>query len=113
MQATFDRFLAKEKKFIEENTDSTIKIIQTKKTSAQGVPYYYWHFVSPSSKDAEQKARTVQSEHYYTFFCNDQILNLYSVVTNSDEPTKVLVMLTKIADTYTCEKKPIDLNALK
>ena len=113
MQTAFDRFLAKEKKYIEENTDSEIEIVQTKKTTAQGVPYYYWNFVSPSSKDEEQKARTVQSEHYYTFFCNDQILNLYSVVTNSDEPVKVLGMLSKIADTFTCEEKPIDLNALK
>ena len=112
MQAIFDGFLAKEKKFIEDNTDSKIEIIQTKKTTAQGVPYYYWQFVSPSSKDEEQKARTVQSEHYYTFFCNDQILNLYSVVTNSDEPSKVLGMLTKIADTFTCVEKPIDLNSL-
>lgn len=113
LEAEFDEFLAKEKKFIEENTGSQIEIKQTKKTTSQGAPYYYWHFVSPSSKDAEQKARTVQSEHYYTFFCNEQILNLYSVVTNSDEPVKVLGMLTKIADTFTCAKEPIDLNALK
>ena len=113
MQATFDAFLAKEKKFIQDNTESEIEIQQSKKTTAQGVPYYYWHFVSPSSKDEKQKARTVQSEHYYTFFCNDQILNLYSVVTNSDEPSKVLGMLSKIADTFTCEEKPIDLNSLK
>lgn len=113
MQAAFDGFLAKEKKFIEKNIESQIEIIQSKKTTAAGLPYYYWHFASPSSKNEEQKARTVQSEHYYTFFCNDQILNLYSVVTNSDEPAKVLGMLTKIAETFTCEEEPIDLNSLK
>jgi len=113
MQASFDAFLAKEKKYIEENINSVIEIVQSKKSNANGLSYYYWHFVSPSSKDAEQKARTVQSEHYLTFFCNDQILNLYSVVSNSDEPAEVLGMLTKVADTFSCEEKPIDLNSLK
>jgi len=112
-QAVFDAFLAKEKKFIEENTETEIEISQEAKVSKGGESYYYWHFASPSSKDAEQKARTVQSEHYITFICNDQILSLYSVVTNSDEPASVLKMLTTIAESYKCMNEPIDLNAIK
>ncbi len=113
MQVAFDDFLAKEKKYIEKNTSSIIEINQESKTSKSGTPYYYWQFASPSSKDAEQKARTVQSEHYLTFFCNGQILSLYSVVTNSDEPADVQKMLIKVAETFQCMEEPIDLNAVK
>lgn len=109
----FDTFLAKEKKYIEESTESKIEISQETKINKNGQAYYYWHFASPSSKDVEQKARTVQSEHYITFICNDQILNLYSVVTNSDESADILTMLTKVADSYKCMEEPIDLNAIK
>ena len=112
-QATFDNFLKQEQKFIEDNTKDKIEVKTEAKVNANGQAYWYWHFVSPSSKSTEQKPRTVQSEHYFTFICNEQILNLYSIVTNSDEPSDIQKMLTKVADTFSCESGPIDLNALK
>ena len=112
-KAVFDTFLADEKKYIEQSVESEISINQESKQTKSGTPYYYWHFVSPSSKVPEQKARTVQSEHYVTFICGDQILSLYSVVTNSDEPSNIQTMLFKVADSFLCQDEPIDLNALQ
>ncbi len=109
----FASFLADEKKYIEENTKSEIEISQESKTTKSGQNYRYWHFASPSSKLPEQKPRTVQSEHYVTFICNDQILSLYSVVSNSDEPDLVKSMLFKVADSFLCSEDPIDLNEVK
>jgi len=109
----FEAFLSDEKKFIEENVDTEISIRQETKQSGTGISFYYWHFMSPSSKLSEQKPRTVQSEHYITFICSDQILSLYSVVTNSDEPADIKKLLFKVADTFLCLEEPIDLNEVR
>jgi len=109
----FEAFLTDEKKFIEDNVDAEISINQEFKQNEKGVSFYYWHFMSPSSKLSEQKARTVQSEHYITFICGDQILSLYSVVTNSDEPADVKKLLLKVADSFLCLEEPIDLNVVR
>lgn len=109
----FKSFLIEEEKFIEKNIESNIEINQEAKRSKSGNNFYYWHFISPSSKLPEQKPRTVQSEHYVTFICGDQILSLYSVVTNSDETETVRNMLFKVADTFLCQDDPIDLNEVK
>ncbi len=112
-KVVFESFLSDEKKFIEQSVESEISINQESKQTKSGIPYYYWHFTSPSSKLSEQKARTVQSEHYVTFICGDQILSLYSVVTNSDEPTNIKTMLFKVANSFLCQEEPIDINALR
>ena len=72
----------------------------------------HWYFKSPESEVKEQKPRTVQEEHYVSMICNKQILNIHSIVTNSDKQSDIVVMLKKIADKVRIKKKRIDLNAL-
>jgi antitoxin component YwqK of YwqJK toxin-antitoxin module len=72
----------------------------------------HWYFKSPSSLDKEQKPRTVQEEHYYSMVCNQQILSLYSAITNSDDPVKVKEMLLRIANQVKIYEDRIDLNQL-
>lgn len=72
----------------------------------------HWYFKSPSSLDEEQKPRTVQEEHYLSMICNQQVLSLYSAVTNSDDPLKVKKMLFRIANGVIIYENRIDLNEL-
>lgn len=100
-----------EKGFIEKNTSSEIQISQESGSNSSGLAYIHWHFVSPASKTTveEQKARTVQYEHYISFICNDQIFSIYSVVTNSDDAVLVEKMIKEIASSVVLTKEPINL----
>ncbi len=104
-----DAFLAKEKSFIEEGTKEQIQITKNKAVNDNGVNYIHWHFISPSSKDKEQKARTIQEEHYISFLCNNQVLSVYSVVSNSDEPKLVNELIFKAANSLILSKEPINI----
>ncbi len=110
-------FVQHEKNFIQEglNRDSidfTIKVSSKMGKTKSGIAYVHWQFPSPSSQNEEQKPRTPQVEHYLSLLCNQQILNLYSVVTNSDEPQQVEAMLNRIANQIQVEKERIDLNEI-
>ena len=107
-----EAFVEKEKSYISKMTKSTIEVQKEFGKTDSGLDYIYWHFISPSSLAKEQKARTVQQEHYISIVCNQQILSLYSVVTNSDTPLAISNMLKKIAATVTLSKERIDLNEL-
>jgi len=84
-----EKYVQTEEAYIEKMTEVGIEVKKEWKETKKGIPYLKWSFVSPSSKDAEQKPRTVQQEYYLSFMCNQQILNLYSVVTNSDDPASI------------------------
>ncbi len=105
-------YSAFEEAYIEKMTASSIDIKSASGKTASGKEYLYWEFVSPSSKEKVQKARTIQEEHYLSVICNKQVLSLYAIVTNSDEPQDVKAMLKRIADTIKVDKNRIDLNAL-
>ena len=107
-----EAFVEKEKAYISKMTKFDIQVEKEFGKTDSGLDYIYWHFISPGSLDKEQKARTVQQEHYISVLCNNQILNLYSLVTNSDKPASITAMLKKIAATVTLEKNRIDLNEL-
>jgi antitoxin component YwqK of YwqJK toxin-antitoxin module len=81
-------------------------------TLDSGKKVLHWYFKSPSSLDKEQKPRTVQEEHYFSMVCNQQVLSLYSAVTNSDDPVKVREMLLRIANDVKIYEDRIDLNQL-
>ncbi len=81
-------------------------------TLENGKKFLHWYFKSPSSLSKEQKARTVQEEHYFSIVCNQQILSLYSAVTNSDDPVKVKKMLLSTANGVKNYDDRIDLNQL-
>jgi len=106
------KYSEQEKALIEKQLGTSITIETKFEKTKTGQPYLHWSFVSPSSKEKEQKPRTVQKEHYISMLCEAQILNLHSIVTNSDEPTDVTAMLKRIANTVKIEKERIDLNAL-
>lgn len=104
-----DAFIAKEKIFIEKGFEEQIDIKKKKEKNDNGLNYVHWHFVSPLSKAKEQKARTVQKEHYISFLCKDQILSIYSVVSNSDEPKLVKELLYKVANSLVLSDEPINI----
>ncbi len=81
-------------------------------TLESGKKILHWYFKSPSSLDKEQKPRTVQEEHYYSMICHQQVLSLYSAITNSDDPMKVKEMLLRIANQVKIYEDRIDLNQL-
>ncbi|MEL6923674.1 MAG: toxin-antitoxin system YwqK family antitoxin, partial [Bacteroidota bacterium] len=111
-KSTLENFIKIEEAYIEQMTGADIDIQREWKENKNGLGYVKWWFVSPSSKDEEQKARTVQQEFYISFMCNRQILNLYSVVTNSDDPVRIQQMLKRIADSVAVKQERIDLNAI-
>jgi antitoxin component YwqK of YwqJK toxin-antitoxin module len=81
-------------------------------TLDNGKKILHWYFKSPSSLDEEQKPRTVQEEHYFSIICNQQVLSLYSAVTNSDDPIQIKEMLLRIANGVKIYENRIDLNQL-
>ncbi len=107
-----DRFQTKESDYIREKTDSNIEVTTEWITTAAGQQVLHWWFASPSSKDEEQKLRTVQEEHYLSLICNKQVLSLYGIVTNSDKITDVVAMLRRVADNVTISPQRIDLNTV-
>ena len=72
----------------------------------------HWFFKSPSSLLEKQQPRTVQEEHYFSMVCNDQVLSLYTAVTNADDPLKVKEMLLRISNGVKIYDERIDLNQL-
>lgn len=111
-EMVLEKYAAQEELLIEEQLGTDIEVISKLGKTKTGQSYLHWHFVSPSSKDTDQKARTVQKEHYISMLCQSQILNLHSIVTNSDDEGKVVAMLKGIADSLKIKKERIDLNAL-
>lgn len=105
-------YIKKEAAYISSATKFEIEVEKENGTTTEGKDYVHWHFVSPSSKDADQKPRTVQEEHYISFICGDRILSLYGVVTNNDTPPEIITMLTRIAKSLSVKNERIDLNAL-
>jgi len=99
-------FLRKETKF---NIQPKAEVFKT----ASGQTCLHWYFKSKESEEKEQKPRTVQEEHYVSMICNKQVLNLHSIVTNSDKQEAIVSMLKKIAETVRLEKERIDLNTLE
>lgn len=77
-----------------------------------GKKMLHWYFKAPSSLQKEQKQRTVQEEHYISILCNKQVLTLYSAITNSDDPEKVLSMMKRVAEDVKIYKDRIDINRL-
>ncbi len=106
------KFVDFESAYIQEMTKTAIEVQAKPMTTKAGKAYLYWQFVSPSSKDKEQKPRTVQQEHYISLVCGQRILSLYSVVTNSDEPQEIELLLKRLAEKVSVEKERIDLNSL-
>ena len=107
-----EKYVEQESQFIGKATSFNIEPKTKFEKNKKGKRYVHWHFVSPSSKDAEQKPRTVQEEHYISFVCGSRILSLYSVVTNNDDSKEIKTMLERIADSLQVETDRIDLNAL-
>ena len=79
-------------------------------TLDSGKKIIHWYFDSPSSQYEEQKPRTVQEEHYFSMICNQQVLSLYSAVTNADDPNNIKSMLLQIANGVKNYEDRIDLN---
>lgn len=104
-----EAFLKQEKAFIEKGTGEEITIKSKKGKNDSGANYTHWHFKAASSKDAEQKARTIQDEHYISFLCDDQILSIYSVVSNSDDPKLVKELIYKVANSLVLSGEPINI----
>ena len=103
-------FMSKEASFVEEDTNFDIQTKSEFGKNKNGLEYLHWYFKSPSSVEEEQKARTVQEEHFISIICNKQILNLYSIVSNSDTHEAVKKMLLRITDTIELRDERIDLN---
>lgn len=110
--ALLEKFVAFESDYIQKMTAASIEVQSEMRKTKAGKDYIYWQFVSPSSKDKEQKARTVQQEHYVSMICGNRVLNLYSVVTNSDEPQEIQLLLKRLAEKVSIKKERIDLNEL-
>jgi len=72
----------------------------------------HWHFKSKESEAEKQKPRTVQEEHYISLICGDQVLNIHSIVTNSDKTETIVAMLKDIANQVTVKDTRINLNEL-
>lgn len=104
-------YVEKESKMISEATNFDIVVQSEFGKNRNGTEFIKWQFISPSSK-GEQKPRTVVEEHYYTFLIGDRILNLYSVVTNSDKSNEIANLLKKISDNVKVHDNRVDLNQL-
>lgn len=101
-----------EQAFLQKDTTFPIDIQTEAGTTENGIPYVYWWFKSPHTQDEEQKPRTPQSEHYVSLLCNQQVLNLYSIVSQSDEVSAVEAMLKRLANDVILESERIDLNEI-
>ena len=104
-------YVVKESKLIKDATQFDIDVKTKLGKNKNGLEFIEWHFISPSSK-GEQKPRTVVEEHYYSFIIGERILNLYSVVTNSDNTNEITNLLKSVSDSVKAHDNRIDLNQL-
>lgn len=111
-QKLLEKYIANEKAYIEKEDSINIEVKQELMTTDDGKTMIYWHFDSPTKNDPKQKPRTVQTEHYISMLCNQEVLSIYTVVTNSDEATAPPTMIKRIAKNVTIAKERIDLNAI-
>ena len=111
-QEMLKNFLKEEVAYIKSSTNFDIKVEESFKKAKRGHEYLYWSFISPSSLDVEQKPRTVKEEHYISIICNKQVLNIYAMVTNSDDPKDIRKLLIDTAESLLIESERIDLNGL-
>jgi len=107
-----ERYQKAEESLIREKTGEEIVVEMDWFTTSNGQEAIHWFFKSPSSKNEEQKARTVQEEHYISLLCNKQILNLYGIVTNSDKTADVVAMLKDLASAVEIKTERIDINTI-
>ena len=111
-EAILNDFYEKEISYIREKTAFDIDVKKELLTTANGKKYIYWHFISPSSQDEKQTDKTVQEEHYVSMICNQEILNLYSLVTKKDTPAENVALLKRIAENIVIKSERIDLNSV-
>lgn len=111
-QKLLEKYITNEKAYIEKEDSINIEVKQELMTTDDGKTMIYWYFDSPTKNDAKQKPRTVQTEHYISMLCNKEVLSIYTVVTNSDEPAAPPAMIKRIAKNVTIAKERIDLNAI-
>ncbi len=98
--------------YLRKETKYNIEVQSEFFKNNQGQTCLHWYFKSPESEAEEQKPRTVQEEHYVSVICNKQVLNLHSIMTNSDKQEDIIIMLKKLASQVTIMEERIDLNAL-
>lgn len=102
-----------EKAFIEKGTNAQIDI-QHKFDNYKGGSYLHWSFENPELKDiANPTRRTVVKEHYFTFVCNQEVLTLYVPQTKSNNESKILKDIKKIADSLEIKSERVDMNELR
>lgn len=106
-----EKYMAFEIQYIKEQTKADIEVQSEIRTNNEGKRYLYWHFTAPVLKNAIQSTRRVVEEHYISFLCNRQFLNLYSLDTEQDLPGNGEKLLKRIADQLQEQKTPIDLNS--
>ena len=111
-ETTLTAYQQFEADYLRKETKYDIEVQSEFFKNNQGQTCLHWYFKSPESEAEEQKPRTVQEEHYVSLVCNKQVLNLHSIVTNSDKQEDIVIMLKKLASQVTVEKERIDLNAL-
>ena len=107
-----EQFVTYESAYIQSNTNSEIEVKHDFGKTKSGKEFVYWSFTSPSSQVEEITPTTVLEEHYISLICNDQVINLYSLVTPSNNAKDVQQMLKRIVENVIEEKERIDLNAL-
>ncbi len=106
------KFVSFESEYIEEKSGKKIEVISKSGVTSKGIPYIHWHFKPTPKENTPVTPRTVKEEHYISLLCNQEILSLYGLVTQVNDPAAVQQMMMKIANTVKIAEERIELNAL-
>jgi len=106
------KFVSFESKYIEEKSGKKIEVISKPGVTTTGIPYIHWYFKPTPKENTPITPRTVKEEHYISLLCAQEVLSLYGLVTQVNDPVAVQQMMTKVANTIKISEERIELNEL-
>jgi len=106
------KFVSFESKYIEEKSGKKIEVISKPGVTTTGIPYIHWYFKPTPKENTPITPRTVKEEHYISLLCAQEVLSLYGLATQVNDPVAVQQMMTKVANTIKISEERIELNEL-
>lgn len=111
-QEILKKFVSFESKYIEKKSGKKAEVISKTGTTTTGIPYIHWYFKPTLPENTVVTPRTVKEEHYISLLCNQEVLSLYGLVTQVNDPAAVQQMMMAVANTTKIANERIELNAL-
>ena len=106
-------FVQKAQEALELKADTSVQFQANWMRSEQGLPIVHWSCSYPDPAVVDSTSLYVKEEQFISIHCEEEILCLYSAITDAAQSETVARLLKRIAKTIRMEKERIELNALR